>query len=161
MRVEIFARTSYGRRDQSAVMASSVGDRAQDDRVAVGAAVALDADGADVGEQDHRALPDVAVRPAAVSSSRAMASACTEEVEAVLGDLADDPDTEAGAGERLALDHRLRQAQLLADPPDLVLEEVAERLDQGNSRSSGRPPTLWWDLMLAVPVPPPDSTTSG
>ena len=30
-----------------------------------------------------------------------------------------------------------------------------------NCRSSGSPPTLWWDLMFAVPVPPPDSTTSG
>ncbi|COW01047.1 Uncharacterised protein [Mycobacterium tuberculosis] len=30
-----------------------------------------------------------------------------------------------------------------------------------NFRSSGRPPTLWWLLMFAVPLPPPDSTTSG
>ena len=30
-----------------------------------------------------------------------------------------------------------------------------------NFKSSGRPPTLWCDLILAVPVPPPDSTTSG
>ena len=29
------------------------------------------------------------------------------------------------------------------------------------SKSSGRPPTLWCDFMFAVPVPPPDSTTSG
>ena len=27
--------------------------------------------------------------------------------------------------------------------------------------TSGSPPTLWWLLMFAVPVPPPDSTTSG
>ena len=30
-----------------------------------------------------------------------------------------------------------------------------------NCRSSGRPPTLWWDLIVDVPAPPPDSTTSG
>ena len=30
-----------------------------------------------------------------------------------------------------------------------------------NARSSGSPPTLWWDLMLAVALPAPDSTTSG
>src|SRR3954447_157624 len=29
-----------------------------------------------------------------------------------------------------------------------------------NSRSSGRPPTLWCDLIVAAPVPPPDSITS-
>src|SRR5262249_62257782 len=29
-----------------------------------------------------------------------------------------------------------------------------------NSRSSGRPPTLWGDLIVAAPVPPPDSMTS-
>ena len=45
-------------------------------------------------------------------------------------DLADDPDREAGAGERLAQDHRLGQAQLEADLADLVLEQVAQRLDQ-------------------------------
>ena len=54
-----------------------------------------------------------------------------------------------------------RQAQLLADPAHLVLEQRAQRLDQLKPRSAGSPPTLWWDLMLAVPVPPPDSTTSG
>ena len=37
--------------------------RAQHDRVAVGAAVALHADRADVGQQHDRALPDVAVEP--------------------------------------------------------------------------------------------------
>ena len=41
------------------------GDRAQHDRVAVGAAVALDADRADVGEQHDRELPDVAVEAGA------------------------------------------------------------------------------------------------
>ena len=31
---------------------------------------------------------------------------------------------------------------------------------RSNSRSSGRPPTLWCDLIVAAPVPPPDSMTS-
>ena len=30
-----------------------------------------------------------------------------------------------------------------------------------NRRSSGSPPTLWCDLIVAAPAPPPDSTTSG
>ena len=46
------------------------------------------------------------------------------------GHLADDPDREPGTGERLAQDHRLGQAELEADPPDLVLEQVAQRLDE-------------------------------
>ena len=37
---------------------------------------------------------------------------------------------EAGAGERLAPDHRRRQAELLADHPHLVLEQRAQRLDE-------------------------------
>src|SRR4029077_16033520 len=41
------------------------GDGAQHDRVAVGAAVALDADRADVGEQHDRELQDVAVEAGA------------------------------------------------------------------------------------------------
>ena len=64
-----------------------------------------------------------------------------------------------GNGWRHTIDGR--QAELLADQADLVLEERAQRLDQLELRSSGRPPTLWWDLMLEVPAPPPDSTTSG
>ena len=41
------------------------------------------------------------------------------------------------------------------------LNRVRSGSTSSNCRSSGRPPTLWWLLMFAVPVPPPDSTTSG
>ena len=53
-----------------------------------------------------------------------------QDVEALAGDLADDPDAEAGAGERVPPDDLGRQAELLADQPDLVLEQRAQRLDQ-------------------------------
>ena len=43
---------------------------------------------------------------------------------------ADDPDREARAGERLAPDEPLGQAELGADRADLVLEERAQRLDE-------------------------------
>ena len=46
------------------------------------------------------------------------------------GDLADDPDREARARERLAVDHLLRQAQLQPDGANLVLEQVPQRLDE-------------------------------
>src|SRR6478735_8863416 len=53
-----------------------------------------------------------------------------QDVEALPGDLTDDPDAQAGTGERLS-PHDLRwQTELLADQPDLVLEEGAQRLDE-------------------------------
>ena len=69
-------------------------------------------------------------RPAAVSSSRAISVGLAQDVEALARHLADDPDAEARAGERLAPHHGRRQAELLADHADLVLEERAQRLDQ-------------------------------
>ena len=98
--------------------------------MAVGAAVALDADGPDVGEQHDRALPDLAVEPGGGELGADDGVGLLEQVEPLLGDLADDADAEAGAGERLAADDRLGQPELAADGADLVLEERAERLDQ-------------------------------
>ena len=106
------------------------GDRAEHDGVAVGAAVALDADRADVGEQHDRHLPDVAVEAGAGELLAGDGVGLAQDVEALAGDLADDPDAEAGPGERLAPHHRGREAELLADQADLVLEERAQRLDQ-------------------------------
>ena len=45
-------------------------------------------------------------------------------------DLAGDADREARAGERMAADDRLGQAELAAERADLVLEQLAQRLDQ-------------------------------
>src|SRR5690348_17115562 len=66
------------------------GDRAQDHRVAVGAAVALDADAADVGQQDHRELPDVAVEAGGRQLLAGDQVGGAEDVEAVAVDGADD-----------------------------------------------------------------------
>ena len=44
-----------------------------------------------------------------------------------------------GAGERLAADDRLRQAELLPHPPHLVLEQRAQRLDQAELQVIGQP----------------------
>ena len=64
-------------------------------------------------------------------SSWRIASASRSEVEALLGRLAaDDPDRQAGAGERLAPDEPLGQPELGADGADLVLEQRAQRLDE-------------------------------
>ncbi len=48
-----------------------------------------------------------------------------QDVEALGVDGADDPDAEAGAGERLAPDDLGGQAELFTDPADLVLEQRA------------------------------------
>ncbi|GGQ30916.1 hypothetical protein GCM10010215_63780 [Streptomyces virginiae] len=98
--------------------------------MAVGAAVALDADAADVREQDDRALPDLAVQAGGGELVAGDGVGLAQQVQALLGDLADDADAEAGAGEGLALDDLVGQAELLADHADLVLEQLAQRLDE-------------------------------
>lgn len=98
--------------------------------MAVRAAVTLHAHAAHVGEQDDRALPDVPVETGGGQLLAGDGVGGAEQVETLLGHLADDPDTEAGARERLALDDLVRQAELLADHPDLVLEQLAQRLDE-------------------------------
>ena len=63
IRVEMRASTSYGQPGPVGGHRVLAGDRPQHDRVAVGAPVALHADRAHVGQQHHRALPDLAVQP--------------------------------------------------------------------------------------------------
>jgi predicted ATPase/class 3 adenylate cyclase len=106
------------------------GDRAEHDGVAVAAAIALDADRADVGEQDHGALPDQGVEAGRGHLLPHDRVGLAQDGQAFRGDLADDPDGQARAGERLAADDRLRQAKLLPHPAYLVLEQGPERLDQ-------------------------------
>ena len=56
--------------------------------------------------------------------------ALAERLQAVAGDGARAADTQAGAGERLTIDHVVRQAQFLADDANLVLEEQLDGLDE-------------------------------
>ena len=64
------------------------------------------------------------------SSSRKIASAWRSTSSRSGGDLAQAADGQAGAGERVPPDQRVGQAELEAEAADLVLEQVAERLDQ-------------------------------
>ena len=77
--------------------------RTEHDGVPVGAAVALDADRADVGQEHDRHLPDRAVEAGGGELLAGDGVGLAEDVEALAGDLADDPDAEAGAGEGLAV----------------------------------------------------------
>src|SRR2546423_1378545 len=83
--------------------------------------ITLDPDAPDVGQQHHRALPDVTVqtgRGQLLARDRVRGA---QGLQPVLGDLADDPDAQAGPREGLAVHDRLRQAQLQPHPADLVL----------------------------------------
>ena len=51
---------------------------------------------------------------------------------------AEDPHRQARARERVAPDELVRQAELLAEPPDLVLEQVAQRLHQLEAEPLGQ-----------------------
>ena len=68
-----------------------------------------------------------------------------------------------GPGERMPADEHVRQAELAAERPHLILEQFAQRLDQLHVHALGRPPTLWCDLIVTDGPPVNDtlSITSG
>ena len=96
----------------------------------VGALVAHHADRADVGQQHREHLPDLAVESGAGDLFAYDGVGLAQQIQPLGGDLADDADRQARTGERLAPDDLGGQAELLADPADLVLEEHPQRLDQ-------------------------------
>jgi len=81
--------------------------------------------------------------------------------EALARHRAHDADREARAGERVAHDIAVGRPRSAPTARTSSLNSARSGSTRENCRSSGRPPTLWWLLMFAVPVPPPDSTTSG
>ncbi len=72
--------------------------------MAVGAAVALHPDRAHIGQEHDRALPDLLVETGAGQLLPGDGVGVTQNLEAVSGDLAHDPDAEAGARKRLTAD---------------------------------------------------------
>ena len=105
------------------------GDGAQRAHVIVGARVAHDADG--VHRQQHgERLPDLVVEPGLADLVEVDGVGLAQDRQLLLGDLAGDADGEAGTGERMAADEMLRQPELAAERPHLVLEQFAQRLDQ-------------------------------
>ena len=118
---------------------------AQRDRVLVGAAVAHHADRAH--RQEHRerlrglVVPRLAVgvvrHPQLVDEDRVGAA---QQVGALARDLAQDAHAQARARERMAEHHVARQAELEPQLAHLVLEELAQRLEQlrGAASPAGR-----------------------
>jgi hypothetical protein len=115
------------------------GDRAQDDDVAVGALVALDPDGAHVG-QDAEGLPQLPVQAGLADLVLEDRVRVAQEVQALLRGLAaHDADRQARAGERLAPDEALGSPSSAPDGADLVLEQRPQRLDELEVQVVGQP----------------------
>ena len=124
-------------------------DGAERADVLVGAAVAHHADGAH-RQQHGEGLPDRVVEAAACGSRRGRSRRPGAGREPLAGDLAQAADGEAGAGEGVAPDEARR-----AGP---ARGRAARTSSLKSSRSgstslsfmrSGRPPTLWWLLIVA------------
>ena len=90
-------------RAQSAVMKSLVVTAPERQGVIVGAAVAHDAHGAGIGE-DGKVLVDVLVLAGGGDLLPVDGVGIPEGVQLLLGQIADDPDGQAGTGEGLAHD---------------------------------------------------------
>ena len=65
-----------------------------------------------IGQQHHRALPDVAIQAGLRQLLTGDGIGFTQQVQTFLGDLADDADAQARAGEWLTPDNLVGQAQL-------------------------------------------------
>ena len=104
-------------------------DGADGDDAVVAAGVAHHADGAD-RQQHGEDLGGLAVEVVGDEFFQHDLVGVAEHVEPLGRDVADDADREAGAGERVTPDDVLGQAERFADLADLVLEQVAERLDE-------------------------------
>ena len=136
------------------------GDGADHDRVGVGALVALDADRA-----HHRAArrttarargrgrrrgspPGGSRRPRAGSRAAPSTSPPTIRI------------ARPGPGNGWRQTKRSGRPSSAPTARTSSLKSIRSGSISSKSRSSGRPPTLWCDLIVAAPVPPPDSITS-
>ena len=114
------------------------------------------------GSSTANACQIASYRPAVAELLEEDRVGLAQHLEPLARDLAEDAHREAGAGERVPPDDRLGQAELAAERAHLVLEQLAQRLDQLELMRSGRPPTLWWILIVdAGPLTETDSMTSG
>ena len=102
--------------------------RAQRDGVIVGALVAHDADRAQVRERGE-ILVDAALKARLGDLLAEDGVRLADDVQLLLGDVADDADGKARAGEGLTPDKAFGQAELNAELAHLILEETAQGLD--------------------------------
>src|SRR5699024_45239 len=88
------------------------------------------AHGAHIGQEHDRALPDLPVEAGLRQLGAGDGVSAAADIQTLLGDLPDDADAQAGAGEGLAGRDGLGYAEFAADGPDLVLEQGAQRFDE-------------------------------
>ena len=129
MRVEMRPSTSYGMREPVCGHCIFAADCADSDDVSVGAEVAGNADAAGVG-QDREALPDFAVEVVLAYLIHNDGVGFSEDIKLFVRYLADDANCESGAGEGLAIDDLIGQAEFQTNAAHLVLEQIAERFDE-------------------------------
>src|SRR5437870_3753664 len=116
-------------------------DRPEGDHLGVRAKVAHDAHRAH--RQEHgEGLPELALEPRRAHLLLHDRVGLTEEVQPLLGHVAQHPDREPGPRERLAPDDLGRESEELAELPDLVLEELPERLDEPELHAGGQAPDV-------------------
>src|SRR5262249_57283980 len=84
-------------------------------------------------------LPDVVVEPGATNLLDIDVVGAAQDVELFPRDLAGTSDGQPRAGKRMPADESLRQAELAAERAHLVLEQLAQRLDQLHVRAFGQP----------------------
>jgi hypothetical protein len=80
--------------------------------------------------QHGEALPELAVETGAADLLEKDRVRLAQDLQPFLRHVADDPDREPWAGERVTPHHFLRKPQLRADPPHFVLEQHSERLHE-------------------------------
>src|SRR6185503_16835819 len=86
-------------------------------------------DGAN-GEEDGERLAGAVVEVVFAELFDEDRVGAAEKVGVFLADFAEDADAEAGAGEGMAMNHLAREAELDSETADLVLEQLAQRLDE-------------------------------
>src|SRR6266851_991316 len=108
------------------------------DDVGVGAIVAHHAHGLE-RRQNCKGLPDLTVEAEMLDLVHHDPIGVAQDFQALGGDLSKAADRQARPGERLAVHHLLRHAELDADRAHLVLEQIAEGLDELESQAGRQP----------------------
>ncbi len=118
-------------------MPSTECHRAQRAGKIIGAPVAHHADGAHRQDGDE-GLPDFVIQPVFADLVDIDRIGLAQNLQLFAGDLAGAADGKAGAGEGVAADETVGQAQFAAQGADLVLEQLAQRFDQFQAHLFGQ-----------------------
>lgn len=102
---------------------------ANGDQMIVGTVIAHDADRMHI-RQDGEELLELAFQTALLNLITENGIGFLQNTDFLRGNLADDADAETRSRERLPPDQLMRNAELLTDRTDLILEKIGERLNR-------------------------------